>query len=81
MLRGVRIPTSRPPSWRTHSITMRVGPGGGAHVLHFDRANGRPVPSGRNRHVKGSLALGLSASLCRPPGLALSRGVEVMEEM
>jgi hypothetical protein len=21
-------PASRPPSWRTHSITMRVGPGG-----------------------------------------------------
>ena len=28
----------RPPSWRTHSITTRVGPGGGAHLLQLDRA-------------------------------------------
>ena len=28
----------RPPSWRTHSITTRLGPGGGAHLLQLDRA-------------------------------------------
>ena len=58
MLRGVRIPTNRPPSWRTHSITMRVGPGGEhTYSIRIVRP-GRPVPSGRIPAREGVVRLG-----------------------
>ena len=60
---------------------MRVGPEGGAHVLHSDRANDRPVPSGRNRHVKGSFALEPRPPCAGRPAPHLDKGVGVMEEM
>ena len=63
MLRGVRIPTNRPPSCRTHSITMRVGPGGGhTYSIRIVRS-GRPVPSGRIPAREGVVSLGAQCHL------------------
>ena len=51
------------------------------YLLHSDRANGRPVPSGRNRHVKGSFALEPRPPCAGRPAPHLDKGVGVMEEM
>ena len=45
------------PSWRTHSITMRVGLGG-EHVYPLQIVHSSPPsPRGGPRHVKGAFAL------------------------
>ena len=74
-------PARRPPSWRTHSIMMRVGPGGEHTYSSWIVRSGRPVPSGRTRHVKGSSALDLRTPCARRPASHPHKGVEVMEEM
>ena len=74
-------PASRPPSWRTHSIITRVGPGGGAHLHQLDRPHGRPVSSGRTRDVKGSFALEPRPPCASRPASHPHKGDEVMEEV
>ena len=59
----------RPPSWRTHSITTRVGPGGNTPTPVGSCDQAGPSPRVGPWHVKGSFALGLRATLCQPPGL------------
>ena len=60
------------PSWRTHSIITRVGPGG-EHSFPEKRIvrSSQPVPSATSRegprHVKGGFSLGLSTTLWGPP--------------
>ena len=67
---AVRIASSPSPQLSDPLNHHESGTGGGEHVLQLDRAHGRPVPSGRTRHVKGSSALGIRSALGLPPGLA-----------
>ena len=60
---STRKSNSRPPSWRTHSITMRVGPGGEhTYSIRIVRS-GRPVPSGRIPAREGVVRLGAQCLL------------------
>ena len=81
MLRGVRIPTSRPPSCRTHSITMRVGPGGEhTYSIRIVRT-ADPSPRVGTGTLRVRPPWGSVPPCAGRPAPHLDKGVGVMEEM